>query len=121
MPEELSARNADDRIVAVAYDLMGQQGDDVYLLTADLNMLIKAQSLGIPVQRFRTEEEQSFARRYIIRPFQRYRVPLTILAIAVAVFAGIVYVAQLASRPGAIGAASRWSSPTSSRRSSSRS
>jgi cytochrome c-type biogenesis protein CcmH/NrfG len=101
MPEELSSRNADDRIVAVAYDLMKQSEDnDVYLLTADLNMLIKAQSLGIPVQRFRTEDEQSVARRYIIRPFQRYRVPLAILAIAVAVFAGIVYVAQLASRPG---------------------
>jgi cytochrome c-type biogenesis protein CcmH/NrfG len=101
MPEELSSRNADDRIVAVAYDLMKHSEDDVYLLTADLNMLLKAQSLGIPVQRFRTEDEQSVARRYVIRPFQRYRVPLTILAIAVAVFAGIVYVAQLASRPGA--------------------
>jgi tetratricopeptide (TPR) repeat protein len=101
MPEELTSRNADDRIVAIAYDLMRQSedDDDVYLLTADLNMLLKAQALGIPVQRFRTEDEQSFARRYIIRPFQRYRVPLSILAVAVAVFAGIVYVAQLASRP----------------------
>ena len=103
MPEGLSARNADDRIVAVAYHLLREQGDDVYLLTADLNMLIKAQSLGIPVERFRSEEEEGFARRYIVRPFQRYRVPLAILAIAVAVFAGIVYVAQLASRPGASG------------------
>ncbi len=100
MPEGLSGRNADDRIVAVAFDL-AQHSDEVYLLTADLNMLIKAQALGIPVERFRSEEEQSFARRYVIRPFQRYRTPLAILAIAIAIFAGIVYVAQLASRTGA--------------------
>jgi tetratricopeptide (TPR) repeat protein len=98
MPEELSARNADDRILAVAYQLAGEAGPDdhVVLLTADLNMLLKAQSLGLAVDRYKSEDEEGFARRYLVRPFQRYRVPLTILAIAVAVFAGVVWVATVA-------------------------
>jgi rRNA maturation endonuclease Nob1 len=98
MPEDLSARNADDRILATAYQL-GAEGDEpVTLLTADLNMLLKAQALGIEVERYRSESEQSFAKRYLIRPFQRYRIPLTILAIALAVFAGIVWVTQVTGR-----------------------
>ena len=97
MPEDLSARNADDRILATAYQL-GAEGDEpVTLLTADLNMLLKAQALGVEVERYRSESEQSFAKRYLIRPFQRYRVPLTILAIALAVFAGVVWITQVAS------------------------
>jgi rRNA maturation endonuclease Nob1 len=98
MPEDLSARNADDRILATAYRLASEEDVEVTLLTADLNMLLKAQSLGIAVERYRSESEQSFAKRYVIRPFQRYRVPLTILAIALAVFAGIVWVTQVTGR-----------------------
>jgi tetratricopeptide (TPR) repeat protein len=93
MPEGLSARNADDRILAVAYNtLQGASPDDeVRLITNDLNMLLKAQTLGIPVARHGEGLESSFTRRYIVRPFQRYRVPLAILAVALAVFAAIVF------------------------------
>jgi tetratricopeptide (TPR) repeat protein len=93
MPEGLSSRNADDRILAVAYRVNEQASaqDEVRLITNDLNMLLKAQTLGVPVARHGEGLEASFTRRYIVRPFQRYRVPLGILAIALAVFAAIVF------------------------------
>jgi tetratricopeptide (TPR) repeat protein len=37
-----------------------------------------------------------FRSRFIIRPFQRYRVPLTILAVALAVFVGVIFIAVYA-------------------------
>jgi len=92
MPEGLSNRSADDRILAVAAQVCSHGCEDLTLITNDLNMLLKAQSLGIKVER-RAEVESGFARKYIIRPFQRYRVPLTILAIALAVFAGVLALA----------------------------
>ncbi len=91
MPEGLSSRNADDRILAVAMQVIKDGAEDLNLVTNDLNMLLKAQTLGIPVDRTRTRTADSFGRRYIIRPFQRYRVPLTILSIALAVFAAVIY------------------------------
>jgi cytochrome c-type biogenesis protein CcmH/NrfG/rRNA-processing protein FCF1 len=91
LPEGLSSRNADDRILAVAIQIMKDGAEDLQLVTNDLNMLLKAQTLGVPVDRTRTRSVDSFGRRFIIRPFQRYRVPLTILAIALAVFAAVIY------------------------------
>ncbi|MDR1412771.1 MAG: tetratricopeptide repeat protein, partial [Actinomycetes bacterium] len=35
----------------------------------------------------------SFAKRFIVRPFQRYRIPLTILGVSIAVFAGVLFIA----------------------------
>lgn len=96
MPEGLSGRNADDRILAVAVQVCQDDCDDLTLITNDLNMLLKAQSLGIKVER-RAELEGGFARKYVIRPFQRYRVPFTILAIALAVFAGVLALAFYAT------------------------
>lgn len=97
MPEGLSNRNADDRILAVAYQVCREGNcENLTLVTNDLNMLLKAQALGIKVER-RAEVEGGFARKYIIRPFQRYRVPLTILAIAVAVFAAVLALAYYAT------------------------
>jgi len=92
LPDGLSGRNADDRILAVAYQVCDQGCKDLLLVTNDLNMLLKAQALGINVER-RAELEGGWTRKYIVRPFQRYRVPLTILAIALAVFAGVLALA----------------------------
>lgn len=95
MPEGLSGRNADDRILATAYQVTRAAGEgaDVTLVTNDLNMLLKAQTLHIPVNRYGEGVEGGFARRYIIRPFQRYKIPLAILSIALAVFAAIIVLA----------------------------
>lgn len=92
LPDGLSGRNADDRILAVAYQVCNEGCTDLLLVTNDLNMLLKAQALGISVER-RAELEGGWTRKYIVRPFQRYRVPLTILAIALAVFAGVLALA----------------------------
>jgi tetratricopeptide (TPR) repeat protein len=95
LPSGLQTRNADDRILAAVYQTRATYGDDadIVLVTNDLNMLLKAQTLKIPVRRHGDGVEGSFTRRYLIRPFQRYRVPFTILAIAVAVFAAVILIA----------------------------
>jgi cytochrome c-type biogenesis protein CcmH/NrfG len=100
MPEELSAKNADDRIIATAMRIRDGGAPSVTIVTSDLNMLLKAQSLGLKVERFSSESEQSFGRR-IVRWTQKYRIPIGIFALSIAVFAGIVWVAWFANRGGA--------------------
>lgn len=96
LPEGLSARNTDDRILASAYAIFSEAGkdDSVVLVTNDLNMLLKAQTLGMPFERAGDGTDDDWAKKFIVRPFQRYRVPLTILMIAVAVFFGVLVIAQ---------------------------
>lgn len=89
LPDGLSARSPDDRILAAAYQVCKDGCEDLTIVTNDLNMLLKAQTFGLKVER-RAEHEGGWAKRYIIRPFQRYKIPLAILAIAVAVFAGVI-------------------------------
>lgn len=95
LPEGLSARNTDDRILASAYAIFSEAGkdDSVVLVTNDLNMLLKAQTLGMPFERAGDGTDDDWAKKYIVRPFQRYRVPLTILMIAIAVFFGVLVIA----------------------------
>ncbi|GAB4278481.1 MAG: hypothetical protein Kow0056_10810 [Coriobacteriia bacterium] len=90
-PEGLSRRSADDRILAVAHQLCEEGCEDVTLVTNDLNMLLKAQTLRISVERHEDGFDTSFSKRYIVMPFQRYKTPLAILALALAVFAAIVF------------------------------
>jgi hypothetical protein len=92
LPEGVSTRNADDKILATTLQVCAAAGTDceVLLVTNDLNMLLKAQTMGVSVTRYGEGVEGGFAKRYIIRPFQRYRVPLGILAIAVAVFVAVI-------------------------------
>ena len=100
LPEGVGTRNSDDRILATVFQLRQQEGDDadVTLVTNDLNMLLKAQTLGIPVQRHGLGEDGGWTRRYIVRPFQRYKIPLGILALASAVFAAVVLVSIFSPR-----------------------
>jgi hypothetical protein len=101
LPEGLASRNADDRILGTAWQVCQAAGEDckVTLITNDLNMLLKAQTLGVPVQRHDAGPEGGFMRRYIVRPFQRYKTPIVILAIAVGVFAGVLALGILFLRP----------------------
>jgi PhoH-like ATPase len=105
LPEGLVARNADDRILATAYQVckVGGSSCDVMLVTNDLNMLLKAQTLGIPVSRHGEGVEGGFARRYIIRPFQRYKVPIGILAVALGVFAAVIVIVYFSRVPNSSG------------------
>jgi cytochrome c-type biogenesis protein CcmH/NrfG len=95
LPAGLQTRNADDRILAAVFQMRSLYDEDaeITLVTNDLNMLLKAQTLGIAVKRHGEGVERGFARKYLIRPFQRYRTPLTILAIALGVFAGVLLIA----------------------------
>lgn len=96
LPEGLSTRNADDRILAVAYQACSSGCEDLTLVTNDLNMLLKAQTFGIKVER-RTEIDASISKR-TVRWLQRYKTPITILAIALAVFAGVLALSFYTSR-----------------------
>ncbi len=89
LPAGLSGRNTDDRIIGVAVAVAAAAPESVTLVTNDLNMLIKAQAFHLEVERFETDE--SLLRRLLVRPFQRYRAALTILAVALAVFAAAIY------------------------------
>lgn len=95
LPDGFATRSPDDKILATTW-LVSEElndGEELTLMTNDLNMLLKAQTLGIAVSQFGKGDSVSFGRRFIIRPAQRYRVPLTILALAVALFAAVVIIA----------------------------
>ncbi len=96
LPEGLGTRNADDRILATAYQQCADGCEDLTLVTNDLNMLLKAQTYGIKVER-RSEVNAGLGKR-TIRWFQRYKTPITILAISVAVFAGVLALSFYTSR-----------------------
>ena len=89
LPAGLNTRNTDDRIIAVAVSVRDAVDGAVTLVTNDLNMLLKAQSYGLEVER--VESEDGPLRRWLIRPFQRYKGALSILGIALAVFASAIY------------------------------
>jgi len=94
LPDGFSTKTPDDKILATAWLLNDElEGPaSLTLLTNDLNMLLKAQTAGLEVSQFGKGDDISFGKRYIIRPFQRYRVPLLILAIAVALFAAVTVI-----------------------------
>ena len=95
LPDGFTTKTPDDKILATAWLVGDELGDkaQVTLLTNDLNMLLKAQTVGLGVSQFGKGDDISFGKRYIIRPFQRYRVPLTALLLAVALFAAAVVIA----------------------------
>jgi hypothetical protein len=101
LPEGLATRNADDRILATAYQACAAGCEGLTLVTNDLNMLLKAQTFGIAVER-RPEGEAGIGKR-TIRWFQRYKTPITILAISVAVFAGVLALSFYTSRLAGVG------------------
>lgn len=110
LPEGLGTRNADDRILATAYQACVSGCENLTLVTNDLNMLLKAQTYGIAVER-RTEADAGFGKR-TIRWFQRYKTPITILAIAVAVFAGVLALSFYTSRLAGVGSGGEAGVPT---------
>ncbi len=96
LPEGLSPKNPDDRIITTAHrliDASAATGDEVVLVTNDLNMLLKAQTLGVPFEHLSDSLNNTFAKRFIIRPAQKYRTPIVILAIAIALFAATIFLA----------------------------
>ncbi|MCL2379748.1 MAG: PIN domain-containing protein [Coriobacteriia bacterium] len=102
LPDGFTTKSSDDKILATAYllknhaSLRGNAVSDdckVILITNDLNLLLKAQAYDIDVQQYGSGDDISFSKRYIVRPFQRYRVPLGILSLAIGVFLAVIFVA----------------------------
>lgn len=92
LPQGFSLKSSDDKILATAYQLfleLGPKCDNLKLITNDLNMLLKAQTLGICVMRYGGGDDISWLKRYIVRPFARYRVPIIILTIAIGIFLAV--------------------------------
>ncbi|MDI6716306.1 MAG: PIN domain-containing protein [Actinomycetota bacterium] len=51
MPEQFTSKNSDDKIISIAYQIKRDGGDrSVTIVTNDLNMLLKAQTIGIKVE-----------------------------------------------------------------------
>ena len=98
IPDGLSPRNTDDRILAVASLACGDGCDGLTLVTNDLNMLLKAQSIGLEVDRYRDGTDDTPVKKYLLRPAQRYKIPISILAISLAVFVAVLLLAIYGSR-----------------------
>lgn len=61
LPPFLSLKSTDDQILAVAYQVTkARPKDEITLISNDLNMLLKAQALGIKVQRYQEKDKKRF-------------------------------------------------------------
>lgn len=103
IPSGLNLKNSDDVILATVYTLTRKHPDaEITLITSDLNMLVKAHTLGIKVER--TEEkpikEGIFRRIFIRRGLQLAMTVLTLLIIALAT--SLVYLWWKGTIPGII-------------------
>lgn len=94
LPEGFSTKSSDDKILSTAYLCQQTLRPDqtLSLVTNDLNMLLKAQTLGITVSQFGNGSDVSFAKKYLVRPFQKYRAPMMILGVSLAVFFAILVI-----------------------------
>lgn len=91
VPDRLSAKNTDDRILSVVYLLQREMPDcHVTIVTNDLNMLVKAQMLDIPVTRSGEEFAYGPFRRSLVWLNSQKRA-LTIMAIILVAAAAIVF------------------------------
>lgn len=63
LPDSLKTKNTDDQILALAYQLSEQNSErEVVLITSDLNMLLRAQALGLQIKHFEEVYSPGFFR-----------------------------------------------------------
>lgn len=85
-PETLNQKNGDDRILACAWRLKVENPEArVILMTNDLNMLLKAQALGIEVQQHEHVHRPGFWGR-LLKVTRKRRIPVTWALIPIALF-----------------------------------
>lgn len=83
MPQSLSSKSSDDRILGCAWQIKKQQPQSrVTLVTNDLNMLLKAQTLGVDVKQHEYRSSAGPLRSFLER-LGRRRVTMLWLAIPV--------------------------------------
>lgn len=89
IPKSLSLKSTDDRILAITYQIHKKNPGKVTLVTSDLNMLLKAQTLGINIQHKKVEpiKESAFFKR---TPWKRV-VPWVLTVFLILAIFGILY------------------------------
>lgn len=97
LPAGLDLARIDDQILALAYDLHQEPGVSVTVVTNDLNMLLRAEALGMGAYRFEGEVERWTRRRRTPTAWLRQNgLTLALGVLAAVFFASSVY---LYSRP----------------------
>lgn len=59
IPVAIKTRSADDQILALAYHL-NKNGNKAVIITSDINMIVKAQAIGIPTRKHEVRESKKF-------------------------------------------------------------
>ncbi len=94
VPKSLNLKITDDRILAVAYQIHKKNPKKVTLITSDLNMLLKAQTLGINIQHKEAAPERDLA--FFKKPIWKKTLPWALVALFVLAFSAILYFLVLA-------------------------
>lgn len=95
IPPVLHPKNTDDRILAVAYQ-EAKSGQDVTLVTNDLNMLLKAQTLELPVVRYGEDDERGLGWRFL-QAAKRNRAVAAAVVVGVAAFLLALYALRVST------------------------
>ncbi|MCL5291179.1 MAG: PIN domain-containing protein [Actinobacteria bacterium] len=91
IPDPLSGKNTDDRILTIVYQLQKEEpGSRVTIVTNDLNMLVKAQMLDIPVTRSGEDFAYGPFRRSIVWLNSQKRA-LSLMAVVLALAVAILF------------------------------
>jgi len=100
MPEAFSAKNSDDRILSIVYQVKQEtNGRPVTIVTNDLNMLLKAQALSVNVEHPGEEFAYGGIKRFVFKVKAKKRAATATLGVA-AVIAAMVFFPQIAGYLG---------------------
>ncbi len=88
IPQGLHLKNADDVILALTYNVTKDNPDDqIIIITSDLNMLLRAQTLELKGERI---EEKPFKKRFRARLREERELKLLVGAIILLLMGGII-------------------------------
>ncbi|MCL5942452.1 MAG: PIN domain-containing protein [Actinobacteria bacterium] len=87
LPPGLDLRRTDDKILALAYDINREPGVQATVVTNDLNMLLRAESLGMQAYRFEGKLDHIQGRRRTPMEWLRDEGLTALLGLLAAVFA----------------------------------
>ena len=98
LPPNLKTKFSDDQILAVAYQAKeANKESDVTIITNDLNMLIKAQSLGLKIEHHKGTAGSKKIKRFIKNQFTSIKKNPVFALFAMLTFGGIIAIIVLLS------------------------
>jgi predicted ribonuclease YlaK len=87
VPIAIKSKSSDDHILALAYHLSSQNSQEVVLVTSDINMLVKAQAIGLSVERHEGKEYKRVFSILKSKRWQKRAIKVsTILALSLLIF-----------------------------------